>query len=202
MKDRIDTLCSFCRGHAEIEPHESYLPLCQECKTRLFGAPRDGSPEGLRKEMARLRKMSKYSLLLSAFLLYDNWQLQRLLPPGDELNKLAEEAQDIRYGAGQTVLSPVFHQLALYFFLAGWYIDAINLLDEAIDNLFCGYLLHGLPEGQCQHHLSECYIQLAKIYGFLGDTSRQVWALNQAEHHLRFQIKFCMERYSIVREDL
>ena len=80
MERRIDTLCSFCRGHAEIGPHESYLPLCRDCRERLFGAPRDGSPDGLRKELTRLRKASKFSLLLTAFLLYDNRQLQRQLP--------------------------------------------------------------------------------------------------------------------------
>ena len=202
MNERIDTLCSCCRGHAEIEPHESYLPLCADCKSRLFGAPRDGSPDGLRREMALLRKFKKHSLLITAFLLYDNRQLQRLLSPGDELKKLVKEAEDIHYFVGHSILPGVFHQLALYFLHAGWHEDAITLLQDAADGLFCGYLLHGQPEGQCQHHLSECYIQLAGIYELLGDTSRQVWTLNQAELHLRSQISFCMKRYGMVQTAL
>lgn len=202
MRERIDTLCSYCCGHATIEPHESYLPLCKDCKDRLFGAPRDSSADGLRKEIALLRKMKKYSLLITAFLLYDNWQLQRLLSPGDELKKLVKESEDIRYYVGRSMLPILFHQLALYFFHAGWHEDAINLLDNATDGLFGSYLLHGQSEGHCQHHLSECYIQLAEIYESLGDTPRQVWSLNQAEHHLRAQISFCMQRYSEVQARL
>ena len=91
MKERIDTLCSYCCGHAEIEPHESYLPLCRDCKSRLFGQPRDNSEEGLRKEMSLLRQMKKYSLLMTAFLLYDNRKLQRLLPPGYVLIKFCKD---------------------------------------------------------------------------------------------------------------
>lgn len=202
MKERIDTLCSYCCGHAEIDPRESYLPLCRDCKSRLFGQPRDNSAEGLRKEMSLLREMKKYSLLMTAFLLYDNRKLQRLLPPGKELNKLVKEAEDIHYFVGRSVFPGLFHQLAIYFFQAGWHEDAIALLEDATDGLFCNYLLHGQSEGQSQHHLSECYIQLAKIYESLGDTARQVWSLNQAEHHLRAHISFCMERYSAVQTDL
>ena len=202
MKERIDTLCSYCCGRAAIEPHESYLPLCKDCKDRLFGAPRDSSADGLRKEIALLRKMKKYSLLMTAFLLYDNWQLQRLLSPGDELKKLVKESEDIRYYVGRSVLPILFHQLALYFFHAGWHEDAINLLYNATDGLFGSYLLHGQSEGHCQHHLSECYAHLAEIYESLGDTSRQVWSLNQAEHHLRAQISFCMQRYGEVQARL
>lgn len=202
MERRIDTLCSFCRGHAEIGPHESYLPLCRDCRERLFGAPRDGSPDGLRKELTRLRKASKFSLLLTAFLLYDNRQLQRQLPPGEELDKLVEEAQEICCFVGRSVFPGLFHQLAIYFFQAGWHEDAINLLDEVTEDLYWGHLLYGQAEERCQHHLSECFIQQAKIYGSLGDTARQVWALSQAENHLRAQIKFCVRQYEAVQNGL
>lgn len=202
MKERIDTLCSYCCGHAEIEPHESYLPLCKDCKERLFGAPRDNSADGLRNEMALLQQMKKYSLLMTAFLLYDNWKLQQLLPPGSERKKLAKEAENLHSYIGRSVLPGLFHQLALYFFHAGRHEDAISLLQNATDGLFSGYLLHGQSEGHCQHHLSECYLLLAKIYESLGDCARQVWALNQAELHLRAQISFAMERYSAAQADL
>lgn len=202
MQEYMDTLCSYCCGHARIEPYESYLPLCSDCKARLFGTTRDSSPEGLREEMALLRKMSKRSLLLAAFLLYDNRQLQKQLSPGAELSKLTKEARNIYDSIGRAVLPGLFHQLALYFFHAGWHEDAIHLLYDATDSLFCGYLLHGQREGQCQYHLSECYILLGKIYGFLGDTARQVWALSQAEGHLRARIMFSMDRYGAVQNDL
>lgn len=198
METTTHTLCSLCHSPQPVVPYESYLPLCDECKARLFRGRRENTRSYLEQELSVLRSLSSQSTLLAAFQLYDSRLLQQIYSDTDEdealLDALIAEADKLYYAIGRSLLPALFHQLALYFYNAGWYEDAHSLLQDVLGGINCGYLLYGQPEDLLQPHLAACYTHLAMVYSAMGDTARQVWALHSAILHRRNQVTSGMKQ--------